>query len=213
MENETIEPVNNEQPQPQEQPPEAPVVETVPKAEIEKYASQIKELERKHNEAMQKLKEKEMFELQKNQEWQKVAEIKENEAKEYQSKYEGLKEALVRREKYNALAQAALTGGIRKEAISDLSLVDLNDLKVETTKDGNVNVLGAEKMIQKLKTLKPHWFQSSQPNVNPKSPSATSTSTATSFENLKKLEQDYKKNPMSKQAETAYREALLAFKK
>jgi hypothetical protein len=197
-----------ETPEPIEKPEPAPK----PNEELSAAMAKLKAAEERALQAEQQIKSREMQDLTKNNEWQKVAEIKEKEANEHKTKYEGLKEALVRREKYNALAQAALASGIRKEAISDLSLVDLKELKVETTNEGDVTVSGADKMVNKLKTLKPHWFQSQTPNVNPKSPSATSSSTQNNWDALKKAEAEYKKNP-SKANETAYREVLLAYRK
>lgn len=195
-----------------ETPPEPPKVETVPIAELEKYAARIKELEGRESAAREELKRKEMKDLEKNQEWQKVSEIKEKEAEEAKNKYLGLKEAMVRREKYNALVQAAISSGILPEAKADLATVDLKELKIETTDEGDFSVLGADRLVTKLKTLKPHWFKTLQPNINPATPSATSSSSEASWDNLKKLESAWKKTN-SKADEAAYRDALISFKK
>lgn len=187
-------------------------IETVPLAELEKTVKALKELEGKYNLAQEEARKREMKELEKNNEWQKVAEIKEKEAELQKNKYEGLKEAMVRREKYNALMLAATSGGILREAIPDLATVDLKDLKIETNSEGDFSVTGADRMVQKLKTLKPHWFRTSSPNINPATPSATSSSQPSDWENLKKLETEYKKNP-TKANESAYRAVLMSFKK
>lgn len=193
-------------------PPPAPEVQMVPISELEKHVARIKELESKENAAREELKRKEMKDLERNQEWQKVSEIKEKEAEEAKNKYNGLKEAMVRREKYNALVQAAISGGILSEAKADLATVDLKELKIETNDEGDFSVLGADRLVTKLKTLKPHWFRTTQPNINPATPSATSSSSATGWDTLKKLEAAWKKTN-SKVDEAAYRDALLSYKK
>lgn len=194
-----------------ETPPDQKI-EMVPISELEKHVARIKELEGRENAAREELKRKEMKDLERNQEWQKVSEIKEKEAEEAKNKYNGLKEAMVRREKYNALVQAAIAGGILSEAKADLAGVDLKELKIETNEEGDFSVLGADRLVSKLKTLKPHWFRTTQPNINPVTPSATSSSSNSSWENLKKLESAWKKTN-SKADEAAYREALLSIKK
>lgn len=193
-------------------PPVEPPVEMVPISELEKHVKMIKELEARENSAREALKAREMSDLQKNAEWQKVAEIKEKESIESKNKYNELKEAMVRREKYNALVQAALAGGILPEARGDLAHIDLKEMKIDTNDEGDFSVIGADKLVQKLKTLKPHWFKSLAPNINPTTPSATSSSAASSWDNLKKLEAAWKKTN-SKADEAAYRDALLAMKK
>jgi hypothetical protein len=43
--------------------------------------------------------------------------------------------------------------------MGDIDLIDLDDVVVETTSTGKVNILGADSFAEKLKTLKPHWFE------------------------------------------------------
>lgn len=198
--------------EPKNEPAPEQKIEMVPISELEKHVKIIKELEARENAAREELKKKEMADLAKNQEWQKVAELKEKDANDSAQKYNSLKEAMVKREKYNALVQAALAGGILPEARSDLANVDLKEMKIDTNNEGDFTVLGADKLVQKLKTLKPHWFKSLQPNINPATPSATSSSAGSSWEELKKLEAAWKKTN-SKSDEAAYRTALISMKK
>ncbi|NCX93651.1 MAG: hypothetical protein EBX40_03130, partial [Gammaproteobacteria bacterium] len=74
------------------------------------------------------------------------------------------------------------------------------------------SVSGADKAIQRLKALRPHWFQSSIPAVNSSSPVVTGDGSSISFDNVKKLQDEYKKNPSAENADK-YKNALLQFKK
>ena len=121
-------------------------------------------------EAADALKARELADLQKNQQWQEVAKLKEEEAKQADTKYKELKTALVYKEKLAALKQGALEAGMRKEALSDLRPVDFPELTVETAGDGDLIVKGVDKAMQRLKSLKSYMFTSSTPNVNASTP-------------------------------------------
>lgn len=108
---------NNEQQkpdaaQPAEQPAKAPDINAKLMEELNKYRAKATELENK-------FKQKEVEELKNTQNWQKIAEIKENEAKEAATERDKLKNAFINREKRSALVQAALQAGIIKEALDD----------------------------------------------------------------------------------------------
>lgn len=186
--------------------------EKVSKAEYLKAVEEANKFKKLDEENKRASKERELADLQKNQEWQKVAEIKENEAKAAKEEAEIIKKAFQSRVRHSAIKEAASAAGLRKESIQDLRLIDFPEVKIETDNDGEVNIVGVEKAVQRLKTLRPHWFQSGTPNINPSSPSVTSNSTATSWDSLKKAETEYKKNP-SKENESKYRAAIQSFRK
>jgi len=131
--------------------------------DMHKYKRLAKEME-------DKLKNREVDELKEKQEWQKIAQIKEAEAEDFRTKSEKLRDSIVWEKKYSALKDQAMKAGIRSEAVSDLELLDFEDLAVETTSTGRINVLGAEHAITKLKNTKPHWFGSKGVNINSSSP-------------------------------------------
>jgi hypothetical protein len=54
----------------------------------------------------------------------------------------------------------AQTLGIRKDALNDLDLLDFDEVIVETTSSGNINIIGADSAVKKLKSERPHWFGS-----------------------------------------------------
>lgn len=193
------EPVDNqEQAAPQQAQPDinAKLIE-----ELNKYKTKANELET----LFKKTKEEE---LTKNQQWQQLAELKEKEANEAIDKAEKLKTAFVQKEKMAAIREAAIQAGIRKESIPDLRLIDFPEIKLETNSEGEFNTSGADKAVQRLKTLRPHWFQSSTPNVNTASPSVTNSSSGVTWDDLKKAEAEAKKTGKYEQ----YKELVLKYK-
>lgn len=187
--------------------------ETGPDPKIEAMMARIKAAEEKAAKYEADMKAKEQERLRQNNEWQKIAEMKEKEADEVKGKYQKVVTGYAQREKYNALTNAALSAGLKKESVSDIRLLDFPEMKIETNEEGDISISGVEKALQRLKASRPHWFNSSTINVNASTPSATGGSGSNiSWDQLKKAEAEWKKNP-SKQNESAYREAMLAYKK
>lgn len=193
--------------QTQEQPQEAP------KPDInQRLLDELKSAKARAQELETKFKQREVEELTKNQQWQQLAELKENEAKAAIEERDRLKTAFVQKEKMSALREAALQAGLRKESIPDLRLLDFPEIKLESNGEGEFTAQGADKAIQRLKALRPHWFQSAVPNINTSSPVATGDGSTITYETVKKLQDDYSKNPNSANAEKL-KGALLQFKK
>lgn len=172
--------------------------------ELKKYKSLAKELD-------EKLKTREVEDLKKNQQWQEIAELREKEAVEARDEKEKLKSAFVQKEKMSAVREAAMQAGIRKESIADLRMIDFPEIKLETNSEGEIVVIGADKAIHRLKSTRPHWFQTAAPNVNSSSPVVTGDSNKTSFESVKAIQEAYKKNPNPANAEKL-KGAILQFK-
>lgn len=121
--------------------------------------------------AQAKLKEREESEMKAKAQWEELAKRKEEEANQYKADAERVKTSYLNEKKYSAVREAASRLGLRKEAVSDLDLLSLDGVNIETTSTGKINVLGADSFVEKLKQAKPHWFSSSQPpNVNTSSP-------------------------------------------
>lgn len=147
--------------------PPAPPVDDADKdryrRDMLKYKEEAQALKRQNEELKLKThKEKE--------DWKTVAEHHEVKAKEYEQKFSGLQAALVNEKKIAALTIEAQKHGINPAALADLELLDFPELSVETTSTGKILVSGQDRAIAKLKTLRPHWFTSSVPSVNPSSP-------------------------------------------
>lgn len=131
-------------------------------ADLQKFKREAAKLkEEKENEKTNKLKEQ-------NQ-WKEIAEQREREAKEAREESERIRNSYVGERKFNAVRGKCEALGLRPEAISDLEMLDLEEIQIETTNTGKINVLGADRFAQRLKTLKPHWFaDKTPPNVNTK---------------------------------------------
>lgn len=133
------------------------------KRDMLKYKEEVQALKRQNDELKLKThREKE--------DWKTVAEHHEVKAKEFEQKYSGLQSALINEKKVAALTIEAQKHGINPAALADLELLDFPELSVETTSTGKILVSGQDRAIAKLKTLRPHWFTSSVPSVNPSTP-------------------------------------------
>ena len=128
------------------------------------------------------------------EDWKTVAEHHEQKAKEYEQKYSGLKDGLIHEKKISALIIEAQKQGITPASLPDLELLDFDEVSVETTSTGKILVSGQDRAIAKLKTLRPHWFSTSVPNVNPSTPNVgTPNSGIVTMADLNAAEAQYKK--------------------
>jgi len=194
---------DNQQPAPEPKP--APDINAKLMEELNKYRAKATELETK-------FKQREVEELTKNQKWQELAELKEKEASDAIQERDKLKNAFVNKEKMSAIREAAIQAGLRKESIPDLRLIDFPEIKLETNSEGEFNAIGADKAVQRLKSLRPHWFQNAAPSINSSSPVVTGDGNSVSMEAVKKLQDEYSKNPNRANADKLTG-ALLQFKK
>lgn len=146
-------------------------VDMIPKAEMQKVLDDMMKYKKQAREFEGKIKDQEVTDLKRQEEWQKVAELKEREASEAVEKSTRLEASFLNERKFSALKNAALANGIRKEALSDLELLDFSDdVAIETTSTGRINVIGAEAAIKRLKADRPYWFGKSMGSINPGSP-------------------------------------------
>jgi hypothetical protein len=138
-----------------------------------------------------RLKAKESDDLKKSQQWQQLAELKEKENSDLKEQLSSRDKAIMSNYKHSAIKDAAVKAGIRKEALSDLELIDLDGVQVETTSTGRVNIIGADLAVDRLKTLRPHWFGGQTPNVNLNQPGVVNGGVL-SLADLPKLEKEAK---------------------
>lgn len=66
-------------------------------------------------------------------------------------------------QRFNEVKAVAQSKGLKKEALSDLEILDLDGIKVETTSTGRFIVEGAPEWVDKLKNDRPHWFGDLKP--------------------------------------------------
>lgn len=167
-------------------PKETPPAEgTVSKAEFEKVMAEMHEYKKQAKELNAKAKKEEENLLREKGEWQKIAEIKDKEAKDAASKLSEIQSSLVENEKFNAVKVAALKAGMTEQGVKDLELLQLNEVVVETTSTGRVNVLGVERFIDVQKQIRPHWFQKPGLSINGKIPGVTAGTVANESDLIK----------------------------
>lgn len=157
--------------QPQVTPSPAPVV---PRADFERVNAEYQKMQSDYQRMIQEQKDRELNEAKRKNNWQMVAEAKEREAQEAIAKVQRIEQSYLNERKFSALKDSALRLGLRKEAIEDLALVALDDVAVESTSTGKINILGAESAAEKLKMLRPHWFsQQTSAQVNTSIPTVS----------------------------------------
>jgi hypothetical protein len=177
---------------PAETPVEAPKEETkvVSKTEFDKVMADMHKYKKALREIESGKKQQELQSLKEKQEWQKIAEMKEQEANEAREEKNKLTKAVVTDKKMSAIREAAMKAGVLDTALDDIDLLNWNDVEVETTSTGRINVLGADDAVKRLKTLKPHWFGKSVGKVNSKIPETKQISEVVSLEKLTKLRKE-----------------------
>lgn len=153
-----------------ENPNPTPSPEMVSKEDMDRALTDLKKYKAQAKELADQIKAKEVAALKEKQDWQKIAEIKEQEAKSALEEKESLKNAITADKKLNAVLSATAAMGLRKEAIEDLTLLDMSDVQIEYTNTGKVSVIGADKFAERLKTLRPHWFGQKSNKINSNSP-------------------------------------------
>jgi hypothetical protein len=129
------------------------------------------------------------------EDWKTVAEHHEGKSKDFEAKFNGLKDSLIQERKISALTIEAQKHGINPASLSDLELLDFDEVSVETTSTGKILVSGQDRAIAKLKTLRPHWFTTSVPNVNPANPNVLRPNSGdhVSLADLNAAEANYRK--------------------
>lgn len=115
---------------------------------------------KKETEARTKADEKAKADkLKAENKFKELADENEKKALEATQRAERIENSYLTDRKFNAVRTAAEKLGLRVEAVADLEGLDLDDIQVETTSTGKINVLNADKFASRLKTQKPHWFQ------------------------------------------------------
>lgn len=150
------------------------------RADLEKYKKTALESEKK-------LKAKEEEDLQKQQNWKKYAEIKANEAEELRSKLDNMSKLALNREKLTALEHFGVKYGIQR--LEDLTFFNLSEeLLVEETNTGKINVIGAEDAVKRLKAERPYLFKTKGSSINPNEPDSGHDSSSKNKIGFKELE-------------------------
>ncbi len=184
--------------------------ETVTKKAFENVTKDLHKWKEEAKLAKDKLKEIETEKLKAAQKFEELAAMNEKEAKEAKTELQNLKQGLIREKKLSAIKAEAAKLKILPSALDDLELQDWSEVQIEATSTGKINVLNAQKAVERFKTTKPHWFEgTSAPNVNTTTPTTvTSDSGKVTHEDLNKAEALAKKSGDY----SAYKAMTLKFK-
>ncbi len=116
----------------------------------------------KHRKEAEKLKaerdEEKTTKMKADNQWKELAEANEIKAKEAAERATRVETSYLGEKKFSAVKTKCLELGIVPAALDDLEQLDMSGVTVETTSTGKINILGADKFAERVKTLKPHWF-------------------------------------------------------
>lgn len=157
--------------QPDQDPPKLKDEDSESLSNVQKDLEVLRQKMRQTEEENKKLKDEiqaaNLKSLKEQENWQEIAKVKEEEADYYKDKYESLGKSVISERKYIELKAAAVSAGLRQEALEDLALLNIDDyVSHETTSTGRINVIGTKQAVDKLKASRPHWFASSRRNIN-----------------------------------------------
>jgi hypothetical protein len=177
-----------------ETPTPEPKIEVISKQEFDHVMSDLHKQKAKARELEEKVRTIETQKLKEKEEWKTLADQYEGEAKQAKDEVAKIKEGLVVRTKFDAIKAEAIKLGIHESAIDDLRMLGWDDVRIETTSEGRVNVLGAEKAMQRVKTQKPYLFKApGAPNVNVNTPGVVDGADI-SFSTIYEAEKEAKKS-------------------
>jgi hypothetical protein len=175
----------------------------VSRADHDRALADLNKFKKAAEKAAQDKKDSETARLKESNDWKTLAERKELEAQEARDEATKLRGSYVTDKKYNAVRQQCEALGLRPEAVVDLESLDLEDVGIETTSTGKINVLGADKFSKALKSRRPHWFtDKATPKVNTNGQRILDSGDATTAKDLLKLQAEgIKSGDMSKYQE------------
>lgn len=196
-------------------PPATPPETVITKEQYQKILDQMKSAETKAAQLEAQVQDSKIKGMKEKEDWQGVAAAKEKEADDAKAEAKKLREAVVSDKVSAALREEAIKHGINPASLQDLDLLDFDELRVETTSTGKINVFGAPAAVQKLKSIRPHWFSKPTPGVNPDSPqlNAPPPGGVISYEMVQAKYKEWEKNKTSNEAKKAYQEMAQAFNK
>lgn len=168
---------------------------TVSKADHDRALADLQKFKKEAAQLKADKKAAEDAKLKETNDYKTLAEQREAELTEIRTENERIKSAIVAEKKFNTVAEECRKLGLLPGAASDLEMLDLDAVQVETTSTGKTNILGADKFAARLKAAKPHWFGGkSTSHVNTGKPGVLEDADgAITIDQLVELEKDAKK--------------------
>lgn len=124
--------------------------------------------------------------MKSKEQWQKVAEIKEKEADELKKRDEIRERKTSNYIKRAEVMRQATKLGLKEEAVKYLDLMGYDDVQLETTSLNGINVIGADRYVERIKAESPFFFlDRSAPMIDASSPSVTKATQITKHDVLK----------------------------
>jgi len=140
--------------------------------DVYKWRQTAREKEEQLNKLLEERKAAEVKQMEEKEQYKELYEKARQEADTFQTRVDEIQGAYLSDLKFQTLEKEAIQAGIRSEALSDLRLFDTNGVIVETTSQGNANILGAKEFVEQLKASRPYLFQDKKPpTVNGSLPS------------------------------------------
>lgn len=144
-----------------------PPSDTVSREEFNRVMQDLHKQKEKNRKYEQDRESEKTTRMKEQNQWKELAEAKERENDTLKTENKQIKDSFLNEKKFNEVKSKCAALGLRPEALSDLEMLDLEAVTVETTSTGKVNILGADKFAERLKAMKPHWFADPKaPKVN-----------------------------------------------
>lgn len=159
-------------------PPVDPTKTPEPKSEFEKERERLatenanlrknlKDYEAQQNQLREELSALKKAGHKSTNDWQKLAELNETEAKTWKDKYERTNKAFVNTLTSSKIREEALKNGLKPDLVDLLDTMELPEVEAIIDENNRFNVKGAETAVQNLKRLRPSLFQEAQaPKIN-----------------------------------------------
>jgi len=165
-----------------------------------RFKHEARELREQNEKLMKQLEETKSSHLEQNQQFKELWEREKTKRLEVEEQNNQSKKAFFNTLKSKEIEKEAMRLGIRQEALEDLSLLSSDEVIVEATSQGNLNIVGAQEFAEKIKQTRPYWFQQkAAANVNSGQPGYQGPKSYSAAE-LLKLE---KENPAKYREEMA----------
>jgi hypothetical protein len=183
------------------------------KNDMLKFKAELRKKEAEVEQAKSKAKELELAALRQKEDYKTMYEQEANARKEIEGKYSKTVSAVVDSTKWNAMSRELVSLGINPSTLGDVErLINFDDIEVETTSTGKVNVLNAKDVAERFKSSRPFYFQGNgKPNVNTNTPGVLTPGSVT-MDQVKAAEAEYKKT-RSPESLRKYNEVVIAMKK
>lgn len=119
--------------------------------DLKKFKARSRELESKLEQLSTEIEQEKHRKLSDSNDFKTLYEQASSKNKEWESRYQKLKENVVYNEKYKAAQKALLDAGIRKDALKILEREDLEPIVVEHTSEGRMLVSGVEEYVDSFR--------------------------------------------------------------